>query len=411
MQLVAEKLNTNKYQMENDILSLLGKEDPEDLKINSVKFTIINVARMDNTETAVKLFDNLLEADHWGSCRTCRYKNFCPIAINIISISNVKEIVRERVFYVYRLLFEYGQRLTMRQISGHLSYALTAGLDCQKISLLAEQVPAQETSDFLFFNRFFGYNGNSLDSEAVRLSAISKLVPLEMGAKPYTPIERQLWIKESRNLPNLPKSLEKIFFTIKKTAKIGKDDTSPSRHRQQIRRMFYIFGDFQKNNISYINSFIDSQMLIKFLDWQSENINTVNLYMEDLKRKVLHVLQEQFSGLQNPENYNYHYLFITLKRNSIELRQTAQIILAKIPLSNFSLKIKKVNTKYKPYRYMLSLYESSSNESLDLELPFLDFVLLRGIGEIGQKLDVSYIDRLERYKSKLLESSSYRACA
>jgi hypothetical protein len=405
---LAEERNLNCLELENQVLQLLENNDPGQLKILGAEFTVLNLARMDNIETAMQLFDKILNDTHWLACIECLYKTMCPIALNIISLKESLKIARTRISYIYRRLYEYGKRLTMRQIAGHLAYAMTAGLDCQKIAEMATQAPVPDIENFLFYNRFFGFNGASIDEDTLRLTAVEYLIPLEMGAKPYPPLERQLWMKEISFPAQLPDSLIDIFKHLCKKSRIGSTDISPLRLRQQIRRLLYIYGDFRKELQDFIPTFFDSLMLQRFIIWNSSSHINLDIEMEELKRKVLHVLQEQYTGILLPESSKSHYLFITLKRGNDELRQTVQILLAKIPLSNFSLRHRKLNQNVKPFRYLLSLQERDSGECLDLELPFLDFVMLRGIGEIGQKLEISYIDRLERFKARLLESSDYR---
>ena len=39
---------------------------------------------------------------------------------------------------------------------------------------------------------------------------------------------------------------------------------------------------------------------------------------------------------------------------------------------------------------------------MSLGLPFLDYVMMRNFGEVGQNLKTAYVDRLENFKGKLL---------
>jgi hypothetical protein len=406
---LAKEKGINPLKLENIILEKLEKHDPDFLEIENTVFSVINLAQMDNVGTAGTLFDKILNERHWQSCAECRYKELCPIALNIISLTDRSEISKKRISGIYRRLFEYGKRLTMRQIAAHLAYSLTSGWDCSDIADYATKSPREKITDYLFFNRFFGFKSTSADEESLRLAAVEYLFPMEMGAKPYPPLERKLWMEESGILPRLPESLEKIFASLCKDVKNGADNVPSPRIRQQIRRLLYMFGDFQSEDHVFIPVFQDSQMLGEFVSWQNNDLDINNLKMDKLKRKVLHVLQEQYTGIHMPESLKPHDLFITLKRGNEELRQTVQILLAKIPLSAFSLTLRPVNIKVKPIRYMLSLILKNHPEiCLELELPFLDFVMLRDTGEIGQKLDLSYLDRLERFKANLLEISGYR---
>jgi hypothetical protein len=120
------------------------------------------------------------------------------------------------------------------------------------------------------------------------------------------------------------------------------------------------------------------------------------------------VLQECYTGVHVPEHSAFHELFITLKRGNDDMRQSVQIILARIPLSNFALELQPINEQFEPRRYRLTLLEKYSQEPLVLDLPFLDFVMMRSRGEVGQQLNRAYLDRLERFKAALLQSEHYK---
>lgn len=44
-------------------------------------------------------------------------------------INHRREIVFDRLFLAYRRMYEYGTRLTLRQITEHLAYLITSGLE------------------------------------------------------------------------------------------------------------------------------------------------------------------------------------------------------------------------------------------------------------------------------------------
>ena len=56
-------------------------------------------------------------------------------------------------------MYEYGTQLTMRQITEHLAYLITSGLEESDIAALRSRRPTPLQAEFMFFNRFFGDNG------------------------------------------------------------------------------------------------------------------------------------------------------------------------------------------------------------------------------------------------------------
>jgi len=399
---VAHHKEINEQELENHLLSLLQKKEPEYLNDFSAPFQVINLTQIDNVHIAMQLFEKLIHEDNWEVCDTCDLRKTCPIHINVTALQEFRPIASERIKWIYRHLYEYGNRLTMRQITAHLSYALTAGLDYETLCSHAAMPIPPDISDYLFHNRFFGFKGVAKDDEGRQLTALEQIMPLELGSKPYPTLDRRLWTIETGLLPELPASLENLFESGLRIEYGANSDSS--RYRQQIRRMFYIFGKVSGDLQNFPTSFSGSQMLTESETWQKVPDKLSLLRKDDLMRKVLHVLQEQFTGFHLPENMNTSELYITLNRKNEDLRQSVQILLKRIPFSNFTLYLKPVYQTFKPQRYVLTLEETFSKIKLHLALPFLDFIMMRHTGEVGQPLDTAYSDRLERFKARLLQS-------
>ena len=121
----------------------------------------------------------------------------------------------------------------------------------------------------------------------------------------------------------------------------------------------------------------------------------------------MHVLQEHFTGVRLPEGASSdHYLFITLNRNSHDVRQSAQVVLARYPEDDFQIRLYTIDNAAGGIRRELVL--EGRQLSLPLSLPFLDYVMLRNRGEIGKALQASYVDRLERFKGQLIRHATSR---
>lgn len=407
---LAEVEGLNWLELEDEALSLLERNEPGVLDRLGVPILIINLARIDNLKTAHQLLEKMIADSHWAHCDECDLGKMCPISINIAALRERLEIVTERIEWVYRRLYEYGRRLTMRQIAGHLAYSLTSGLDCRKIQNQAVQPIPPDVTDFLFFNRFFGFAGTRLDQDGQRLTANQYLLPLELGSKPFPCLDRRLWANEEGEKPVVSPSLESILGRLRQMVRYAtpSNDISPGRLRQEVRRMVFLFGDMPKDLGEFLSSFLESQMLIQMESWQTEGKIPSVMTANDLTRRVLHVLQEQFTGMPLSEQSEQSDLYVTLKRSDGELRQSVQILMAKIPQTYFALTMEPMTEALKSRRYVLTLTDKISGERLPLELPFLDFVMMRGMGEVGQKLDPGYADRLERFKAGLLRFKNYR---
>lgn len=398
---------SNWLDFENELLSLLQKIEPSSFKIEETSFIIINLAQIDNLKTVSVLIDKIIHGDYWEKADLCPHKDICPISLNIRALKESYSISKERILSIYRLLYEYGHRLTLRQITAHIAYSITGCLDCDDIVKLASMPTPQDTSESLFYNTFFGFRGNHFERDSSRLIPVQKIHSFAMGAKPYPPLERMLWFDDNAVLPKVPETVSQFFNNLRNDIKEHKITADKSRYRNQLRRFLFMFGDKHADLNHYLPIFVGSQMLYSFIEWQKDISKVSNSLMKQIKQKVIHVLQEQYTGITLPESCKYHYLFITLKRSNIDVRQSVQILLKKIPIPNFTLEFEPKAQSKNSKQYSLVLCEQVSKEKLILELPFLDFVMMRNTGEIGQKLNMSYLDRLERFKNLLLASKYY----
>jgi hypothetical protein len=167
-----------------------------------------------------------------------------------------------------------------------------------------------------------------------------------------------------------------------------------------------MFADFGLEERA-LSSFLDSQMLISVEKWQ-QNGGPSRKEKSDLLRKVLHVLQEEYTGFKLGANSETNQIYITLRRRQEGYRQSVQLLLAEIPLASFSLEWRQTNNQFQPIGHLLILKEQVSGAEMPLDLPFLDFVLMRDMGEVGQRLNPGYKDRLEKFKSQLLSTPNYK---
>ena len=403
---IAEKQGKTWLSLENSLLSALNHYDPKVLSFLETPFAVINLAKTDNIQTGIAVFRRILEHSGWNGCDSCKAMSSCAIYQNIQALRETKDISLARIELVYRGLREYGLRLTMRQMTGHLAYSLTGGWDCAMIHEHAVSPVPPDPLDIFFSNRFFGYPSNGLDTQAKRMPAIQYLLDMNMGSKPFPALDRMLWSQESDEFPVLPVNTARFFNTLLESTQQQNDGFASLTIREKrmaIRRLYFIFcEEFPERLAHFLPEFLDSQMLEQSENWQN-GTGPQAIFRNQLLRKILHVLQEEYSGFQLSETEQEHYLYITLRRRTEGYRQSVQLLLSEIPRSHFSLHWRPLNQEFKPIRHVLILVEKMSQAELRLDLPFLDFVLMRDMGEIGQRLNPGYKDRLERFKTQLLE--------
>lgn len=385
-----------------EILKALTSISPE--PIGDGKLLIVNLGKMNTIDAAVSVLDRILDDHNWEAAERCPYAETCPLLANVRLLQGDRQQLCERVGLVYRRLYEYGNRLTMRQMTGHLAYAITGGYDCQMIKNMTPIQHKEHRLKILFSNRFFGDDGSVLADEALQLMPVRVLQAAKLGTELDPALERELWssggLSEAEGIP---------YYEELRKKGVSSDTSSAEaiNARTQLRRLIYFFGPLQRQMYqNYLSIFLRSPMLANFIDNTDGNRpldpRTASLFLA----RILQVLQEFFIGFKLPEQRSVlqNELYVTLSAK-IQVSRT-QMVLARIPANQFMIDFKpKYTVGGQQYRDLV-LRLRDSDEELILELPFLDYVTRRYQGEVAEEISVFYAQRLEKFKVSLLNRYS-----
>lgn len=394
--------------LQDRLLAALEAGIPKDFSFRGGRFQLINLARTDNISTACEIFERMLNPKLWELCERVSCPEECPVYKNVTMLRENWDIVKKRVELTYRRLFEYGSRLTLRQMTGHLAYSITAGLDYRDIAELSGKAKRPPLRHLMFFNRFFGDCGEIPDPAAEQIKALREVRVLEPGRQTHQRLERRLWThRGSGELPSVQGVAQPFYDSLRSAASSNKlvEGLTGGSARLQVRRLVFLFGRFDSEEAEnrFISTFLHSPMVVDFARWQKEGGSVPPLERKRLTQSILHVLQEHFTGVRLPENAgDQENIYITLNRRNYEIRQSAQIVLARFPADNFRFGLRPFDSGIGDIRYKPRLGEVTTEKELPLELPFLDYVTNRFRGEIAQRLQSFYTDRLERFKVELL---------
>jgi hypothetical protein len=406
-------LEQENVPLESSVLKAISNEaGAANLNLKGVKFKVFNLARMDNLYLARKIFERMLDRERWVVCESKKCSKACPICINVDLVQRNKARVVDRIFLAYRRMYEYGIRLTLRQLTEHLSYIITSGLESSDVQKLQEKNLRPLKIEYMFFNRFFGDNGVESDPAAERMKSVKTILGQGFGERPSPLWEHRLWLKNygqsfSFDVPGCKKEFE---WLREQGAKIGTKNNqriTPDRAREQVRRMLYFLYDFKKQDKEYLGQYLNSPTLLNWVDWQKKGAGLGLNEKTGLEQKLFHVLQEHFTGVRLPEGSSKggdRRLYITLSRPRREVRQSAQIVLAQIDWStaiDLGLKEQTAANGQRRNELVLQGKEPIRDIDLDLGVPFLDYVVMRHFGEFGEVLQAAYIERLDRYKARL----------
>ena len=398
--------------MESDVLTAISADRGEaDLTVGAARFLIINLARIDNLEIARQIFARMIAPEHWAACadRPCRAN--CPICLNVDLINHRRETILDRLFLAYRRMYEYGTRLTLRQITEHLAYLVTSGLEEADIASMRARGLAPLKAEFMFFNRFFGDNGKDDHAPALQMRAVQEIRRQGFGERPCPTWERKLWLKlRYGNFRLNVEDCDAEFELLREHgAGPGNDNRpgmTPDQAREQVRRMLFFLYDFAEDNTSFLKQFLNSPTILRWQEWQREGAHLEMTEKNVLEQRIYHVLQEHFTGVRMPEGSRGHdrRLYITLSRGKSDIRQSAQVVVAQVDWSNETiLELVPRTNVAGGMRTDLELQGRGriKDAKLALTLPFLDYVLMRHFGEVGETLQAAYVERLERFKAQI----------
>ncbi|MCD5401678.1 protein kinase [candidate division NPL-UPA2 bacterium] len=379
---------------ESELLKALEADAPQ--PVFEGRFVIINIGRIDSIKTACQVFKRMLEQQNWGICGECQYCNDCPLYTNVKLLQENLTVVYERIMLLYRRMYEYDIRLTMRQIIGHLAYAITAARDCTtvgKMSLISRQDCLQGS---LFFNCFFGDNGTDLVPEAMQLLPVRQVRNTGFGILLDPVFERKIWIT-NKTMSLFKGEVRNIF---QKLQTGSEQNNFTVRH--QVRRLAYFFAKLDDEaGRHYLATFLRSPMLTQFLDFSGKARGLSSLRENKYRTRILQVLQGFFAGIRLPEkNWQDKELYITLNRR--DLGFGTQLVLANFRLDDFVLVIKERYIIGDDSSKVLCLRLKQDGAEMELTLPFLDYVAQRHAGEVVEELSAYYANRLERFKVELL---------
>ena len=397
-----------RLQLESDLLTSLSKERDDRFTFKDRKFKIYNLALRDNLPLAKAVLDKMLAPELWEKCETCQHSSNCPVNFNRSCLADENNPARQRMFLAYRRLQAYGSRLTMRQLSEHLAYCLTGGLNEQCLCR-ATALPKKCNTVHLY-NLFFGGPHAKPDSLVADMAAIRAIQQQQLGMHPLPCMDKKLWHVLPVNGETLGIS-EQVLPFFKQLTQRGSTQKYPLRSaeaRLQTRRLLFFCADPSETSEPSLRERLQKEFLRSPGLLLHASLYNQNQLEQRTKRHLLaclfHVLQEHFTGIHLPivRQSSRDTLYITLNRPSPLLRQSVQSVLCAVSWQeNFDLRIQ---TRAGGGKYLALEGRRNLRDITPLELtvPFLDYVLRRYDGEIGDLPRATFAQQLDTLKSQII---------
>ncbi len=362
----------DRMQVQSKLLKQLDLNDEETLDLEGFEFILINIARVDNVTFATEIMKNIMNQTLWTPCANCSCAARCPIYNNTVLVREQFDRVVLFVENYYRYLYENDKRMTIRQMVGQISYALTGNLTCDYIEGHNLKEPFFR---YNFSNLFFGYKGLTLEKEAGRIKGIAQIRNLELDRMALS-ADDKLFVKQDYSdfLPRVRKELDSLLVKSKKYYQtLNKDDFLPEKKharelsvRRAVRRFYLVFAlpDFQVGGNQLMNEvFGESYMDYKDLI----SVKQPKHMLKKIQQIVFDALYVKNTGFF-PDGQTE--IPLTLRRDD-DVFQNVMIVLGNIKKNDLVIEQKKVDKSFEDLEAKYNLILNLNVEEFNLSLPIV----------------------------------------
>ena len=369
---------------ESELLDMMDKSTGGQIVIEGIgKAFILNIARVDNTDFIRPFLNNLIKKSNWIPCMSCPNAGKCPILFNQQVLTDSFDKAAGFIEKMYIWLQEYDHRVTIRQITAHLTFAITGGLSCAYVEKHSTQTLKYR---YLFSNLFFGYEGIHSLSSANQIRGITLVREAGFDQK-QTCMDYSLFSKTDYS-PYFPSHLSILF-----SEAFGQHRHSdPSLMQAVIKRAFLFFG-----LPAHGHDNTDGETFSEWFDLYLGIRNSGIKPKEAVKRAICGAIHTLFVGetLENGDSE----IDLTLRRNN-EQTSNVQLLSGFISISNVSLICEQIETVDGTKRYRLVL--KTDKLSYPISLPLLNYFNEIYHGVIMTDIDPMLSNGIDSLKAELL---------
>lgn len=394
--------------LQSTLLTQLDQNEDKEIVISEYRFMLINVARIDNVSFSSKILKKIVDDSLWMECVSCPCCNRCPIFNNKKLVTNQFDRVSAFIENYYRYLFENDKRMTIRQMFGQLSYAITGNLTCEDIN---KKLLKEPFFNYNFANLFFGYYGIDEKKGATQIKGIEQIRMLQLD-KIALDVDYQLFVNQDFSffVPEIQKELQGLISKYKKHYQLVNEDIlvaqseqkTEEKLRRAVRRFYLMFGLCSDNsefenilNQIFGSNYTDYCKIIggkqpKPILRKLQSVIFQALYMKntgaatDGKTELPLTLRREDDVYQNvmlvlgEVNKNDLEIIQIPVENSFEDNREKQLIFLKFKNDRFKLTLPMVN-------YFQNLLDgsiaSNNNPSLTHGISTIDALLLENFGD------------------------------
>lgn len=367
---------------ESTIIEQMDSSQAKETDLYGHRIITMNIARIDNTTFVSEFGQKIVDESNWEHCSTCDKRDLCPIAFNAQLVRQNKSALHFlKSFYIWEQNLD--NRATIRQITAHLAFALTGGLNCTRVH---QRVKPSWKAKYLFSNLLFG-GTQSGDSAALQIKGVQMLSQSRIDVKNTSKDYEVLVQRNYRDL--FEPALVSLCNDLEKISNQSLDV------KRVLKRMLIVFplGDDLRYEI-YKDVF--STYYPDFLECaEGKSPNRPNRKM---KKMILRALRIMFTG----EDINLNESILITLRRSGEQIQNVQMLIGRIAETDIHIELQKipsVSDENQKYKLVLRCAE---NEAITINMPLLDYFSKISSGLIVADIDPILSHGIESLKAKLI---------
>lgn len=382
-----KRMDSNDY--EEKLLDVMDKPSGDNISIeNAGTAFLLNIARVDNSDFIKPYLHNLVSEDNWERCAQCPNCEKCPIFFNKRILTDKIDRASDFIEKVYIWLQEYDHRATIRQITAHLTYSITGGLNC---SAVEKHCADGWRYRYLFSNLFFGCDGNRLRNGANQIRGIQLVNEAKFDLHP-TSVDYDLF-NRNQYTAFYPEALARLFDEAFNKQKY----TDTSMMQTILKRAYLFFG----HNTDEKDANQSKETFSEWFDLFLKIRNNGEKPKDSFKESICRAINTLFVGETMDDSVDH--IDLTLRRNN-EQTSNVQLLSGRISIDNITLKCEPYDTVSGQKHYHLML--CFGKMKYRITLPLLNYFCEIYHGIIITDIDPMLSNGIDSLKAQLLSNYS-----
>ncbi len=362
--------------LQSRLLTQLDVNADDSLTIEGYEFMLVNIARVDNVPFAVRILKKILAPKLWTPCTECPCANRCPIKYNYELVTAHVDRVSYFIENYYRFLYENDKRMTIRQMVGQISYALTGNLTCDYIKSRIQYLK-EPFFIYNFANLFFGYQGLNKTKNAEQIKGIAQIQQLALD-KVALDVDYALFVSNDFScfVPSIQKELVTLTQKYRKHYQTTDENQlqDVKKHedelklRRAIRRFYLLFSLCEsESDIDHIINQIFGESYTDYIRLISSKQS--NVMLRKMQEVVFEALYIKNTGYL-PEGKTE--LPLTLRRED-DVFQNVMIVLGEAGKNDLKIVQKHAENQFEDVDKKFDLYLKLGDKDFKLSLPMITY--------------------------------------